>query len=85
MKDVAHLDWTRTQYAILELLSDGKPHSRREIHKECCGPSTEDNTMRVHIHKLRKRLRVIGQDITTFRENNVTYYQRVRQISTDDS
>ncbi|MFO7776004.1 MAG: hypothetical protein R6W89_09425 [Candidatus Hydrogenedentota bacterium] len=37
-------DWTPTQRRMLEVLSDGLPHTKEELHA-CCGPSCPDATV----------------------------------------
>lgn len=60
--------------AILELLSDGRPHTREDLH-ECCGPSSIA-VVRVHVHNLRKEL-PSNEDIVCRTINGKTHYQHV--------
>ena len=46
---------------ILAKLSDGMPHSLKELHS-CCGPSSA-STVYYHLSILRTRLRPNGEDI----------------------
>lgn len=52
-----------TQTKILEVLSDGRVHTRQEL--AVCLPDDRavDVTLRVHMHHIRKHLRPRGQDI----------------------
>lgn len=54
---------TRVQQKMLDILSDGMPHSKEELHtclSDDLGPITN---IRAHLCMLRKVLRPIGQDI----------------------
>ncbi len=55
--------FTPTQQRIIDVLSDGKPHSRKEL-KGCLPDElAELKTVNVHIAHIRVKLRPIGEDI----------------------
>ena len=70
--------WTPTQRRMLEVLSDGLPHTKEELHA-CCGPSCVKN-VRMHLSILRKKLRHKGQDIVCRFDKRVIKYQHVRLL-----
>ena len=47
-------NFTKTEQAMLAVLSDGRPHSVEELNA-CCGPCSR-NTARVHLTSIRKKL-----------------------------
>ena len=55
--------FTPTQQRLLKLLSDGMPHTRKELVKCLDDELTSLDTVNVHISYLRRKLRPIGQDI----------------------
>ena len=70
--------YTPIQAAMLKVLSDGRPHTREELHG-CCGPSSI-GTVPPHICFLRKKLRLHGQDIVSVHLNGKHLYQHVRLL-----
>lgn len=73
------IDETRfrpTELEMLRLLSDGKPHHRDELHKKCCGPS-ESRVVAVHVSRIRKQVRRVGQDIVCTLVGGRIHYQHV--------
>ena len=71
-----HNGYTPIQYAILQVLSDGRPHPRADLHA-CC-EATEVVNVRVHVSLLRKKLRDKGEDIVYVKMRG---YQHVRLLS----
>jgi len=49
--------YTKPQLVLLNILGDGKPHTRTEL-KSCCQPGVGANALPMHISLLRKRLRI---------------------------
>lgn len=72
-------DFSKTHRAMLEMLSDGQPHYRGELHK-CCGPSCV-KMVRYHISRIRKQLRPVGQDIVCELVNRQIHYRHVRLLA----
>ena len=68
----------KTERMMLDILSDGKRHPRKELHA-CCGPS-RFTIVSVHICNLRKKL-PRGQDILCVARDNSHFYQLVRLIA----
>ena len=73
--------YTPTETAILNVLMDGKPHSKAELHKCLPDELSELNAVKRHIHELRKRLRPQGQDILLQFVEHTLHYRQVRLIS----
>lgn len=70
--------FTKTQQAMVDILSDGMPHTREELHA-CCGPSSM-STIRFHLTYIRKKLPP-GEDILLRILNRRRYYQWVRLLA----
>ncbi len=70
--------FTKTQNAILVVLSDGQPHTREELHKCLPDDMTEMSAVRVHVCNIRKVLRTRGQDIICELKNGGIHYRHVR-------
>ena len=76
-------EFTPTQIRMLEILSDGLPHTKDELHK-CCGPSGLWAVPN-HVSSLRKKLNRRGQDIVCRKvQNGPMCYQHVRLLSSFD-
>ncbi len=72
-------EFTKTQQAMINVLSDGKRHRREELHA-CCGPSLR-NTIRFHISKIREKLRPKSEDIVCVAYKNTYWYQHIRLLN----
>lgn len=70
--------FTPIQQSILQILSDGLPHSRDELH-ECCKPSGI-GALRHHICDIRKMLLNKGENIVCVLRGTRIYYQHVRML-----
>lgn len=70
--------FTPIQQAMLEILSDGLPHTREELH-ECCKPSSLP-ALSVHMVRLRKRLIPKGESVVCVIKNRRICYQHVRLL-----
>lgn len=57
--------FTPTEGRIIDLLSDGLPHHRKELMALLNDDRAEYKTLSVHIFRMRQKLRPHGQDITT--------------------
>ena len=56
-------NFTPTQQKIIDMLSDGKPHSRKELKRCLPDELAELKTVNVHIAHIRLKLRPLGEDI----------------------
>lgn len=72
--------FTKTQNAILAVLSDGQPHTREELHKCLPDDMTELSAVRVHVCNIRKVLRLMGQDIVCELRHRKIHYRHVRVL-----
>ena len=75
------IEFTPTQQRLLKVLSDGERHEKDELW-ECLGDDkATGNNLRVHLTYLRKKLRAIGEDITTEFIYRKFTYRHVRLLS----
>jgi len=65
--------------AMLEILSDGLPHTKKELHA-VCGPSNLEN-VEVHITIIRKLLSPFGMDVICEYAKRKTWYRQVRRLN----
>jgi DNA-binding response OmpR family regulator len=70
---------TKTEQAIFDILSDGRGHKRKDIHKAVCGPS-EPKTVNIHICNLRKKLPA-GLEILAVASQYGLVFRLVRQLT----
>lgn len=63
---------------MMELLADGMPHTRRELHA-FCGPSRL-SVVRKHICVIRRDIRPRGEDIICVLYRRALCYQHVRLL-----
>lgn len=70
--------FTKTEQAIFDILSDGKGHKRKDLHKAVCGPSCL-KTVNVHICQLRKKLPP-GLEIVAVASQSGIVFRLMRQI-----
>ncbi len=72
--------FTPTQQAMLDILADGLPHTRRELH--ACLPDELGalSNIQIHLSKMRKTLRQDGEDIICCLVNRSICYRYVRLI-----
>ena len=66
---------------IMEVLSDGFPHPREELHACLWDELAEKTTIQQHISDLRKVLNPKGEDITFFMSGGVGYYEIRRLVA----
>jgi hypothetical protein len=70
--------YTPTQKRMLQLLADGRSHTRAEL-KACLADELGGwNNVQVHISRIRKQLRPKGQDILCVVANQKISYRQVR-------
>ena len=77
------MKFTPTQNAIMDVLRDGRRHSKCELMK-CLDEFSTSNNLRVHLSHLRKRLESRGDDIVCELGRDGSYYRWVRIISYSD-
>jgi DNA-binding winged helix-turn-helix (wHTH) protein len=77
-------NWTPTQYRLLQVFSDGYLHSKEELHGCLNEELSEPNNLRVHLTKLREKLRPIGEDIICIKTDGITRYRHVRIVSINE-
>lgn len=76
--------FTPTQQKILDVLSDGKSHSRQEL-IDCLEDAVADRkNLNVHLSNLRARMRPAGHDVIYCPRHRKAYYRHVVLISGDD-
>jgi hypothetical protein len=68
------------QIKMLDVLSDGLPHSRKELHACLSDPMVDMAAIRVHICHIRKVLRPRGQDIVCELKHRKIHYRHVRLL-----
>ena len=77
---------TPTECKLFGVLCDGKPHMQKEFLLALKGDEEDRlngellNCLNVHLNSMRKKLRPQGQDISTEKVNNNTFYRLVRLI-----
>jgi DNA-binding response OmpR family regulator len=70
--------WTPTQARILDVLADGRPHSRQELRHVLWDEEGDRRTVRVHLCAIRKTLRPVGEDVICELHNGTICYRRIR-------
>jgi len=73
--------YTKTQARIVDLLSDGVPHSREELHACLDDDLARLTAAKRHLVEIRKHLRPQGQDIICVLQNRRIMYQWVRLLA----
>lgn len=76
--------FTPTETRILEVLSDGKPHHKLELHVCLFDEMGLDKNKAVanHVLRIRAKLNPEGYDIACSLRYRKTYYTHVRLLST---
>jgi hypothetical protein len=74
-------DYTPTQRAILQTLSDGLRHSKSELRSCLPDDLADDTNLRWHVCMIRKMLRPRGEDIICEFYERTTHYRHVRLLS----
>ena len=70
---------TPTEQRMAEILADGLPHTKEELHA-CCGPSSIE-VVYFHINNLKTKLRPQGEDIICEFKFMKYYYRQVRLLA----
>lgn len=70
--------FTKTERAILEILSDGKPHHRDELRDRC--DLSGSSSVTKHIQKMRPKVARVGQLIPCVLVNRRIHYQHVQML-----
>lgn len=69
--------YTPTERRMLDILDDGLPHRREELHA-CLGDELAPlSAIQNHISRLRAKLKPKGHDVLCVSRDNTRYYQRV--------
>ncbi len=75
---------TPTQARLLQVLNDGATHRREEL-VACLDDELSDLiNFYMHIHKLRAKLRVIGQVVTCTKPGDTWLYQLGRNVASSN-
>lgn len=72
--------FTPTQARILQLLSDGRPHMREEIHECLDDDLAQLSAIKRHLSDMRKHLHPIGETIACVLWNGKICYQQFRLL-----
>jgi hypothetical protein len=75
--------WTPTQQKIINVLSDGQPHQKREL-QDCLDELAEPNAIHVHVTLIRRKLRPVGEEILCVNRDGKSYFRHVRVVSIGD-
>lgn len=76
--------FTRTEYLILEVLSDGEPHHRSELHSCLWDDGGALYNVNQHIYNLNRKLRPLGLDIVSIYRNRRSFYRWMRVYRPQD-
>lgn len=71
--------YTPTEKAILEILSDGKPHAKHDIAKHV-DPEMGQCNVANHILQLRKKLEPLNEDIVCVYRLKKYFYRQIRVL-----
>jgi len=77
-------EYTDSQKAILEILSDGRNHKREELLISLPTKSDGLAGLAAHLCRIRKKLRPIGQDIVCVLYQRQVHYRHVRLLSNNE-
>lgn len=73
-------EFTPTQQAILGVLSDGKAHSKQELHRCLPDELASMSALRTHLCRMRPALWQRGQDVLAIVHRRRTCYQLVQLL-----
>lgn len=76
--------FTATEQRIMDLLADGKRHTRDELFSCLEDEMQKKDNVNVHLTYIRRKIRPVGHDIISISQQGTTYYQHVTLVSTDD-
>lgn len=82
---VGTIHYTPTEKRMLELLSDGKPHTRKEMHGCLWDEHSELTAIQIHISKIRHKLLTKGETIICELSGYRICYRHVRLINSSAS
>lgn len=75
-------DFTKTELRMLVLLADGKPHTRKELHKcleDEMGPLVN---IKPHIQAIKRKIQPHGEDIVcVLGQRRIISYRRVKVLN----
>lgn len=72
--------FTPTEKRILELLSDGRPHKRQEVHACLDDDLASLKSITPHISRIRRKINTQGEEIVCVARERSYYYQHVRLL-----
>ena len=73
--------FTPTQQRIVDLLNDGMPHTRQELHNCLEDRHSPISSINIHISALRKKLIPAGSTILCQLSSRRLYYRHVRLLN----
>jgi hypothetical protein len=76
--------YTPTQRRILDILSDGQPHLRKDVMLAMQDTEASREALAVHIARIRRKLLPIGQTILGTRKDRRFYYIHVRLLNNQE-
>jgi DNA-binding CsgD family transcriptional regulator len=74
-------NYTPTEQRIVDLLSDGMPHKREELHACLSDDLASRTAVQMHVSNIRKRIRVRGEEIICEYYHRNLYYRHVRLLN----
>ena len=75
---------TKTQQLLMDVLQDGKPHTKEELLAVMIDPLSSIDMVKLHICLLRKKLRPNGHDVLLDRKGYTNRYRLVRLVGSVD-
>ena len=73
--------YTPTERRMLELLRDGLPHSREDLHSCLDDDLSQLTAIQYHLSRIRGKLSLIGEDIICEYYKRSFYYRHVRLLT----
>ena len=70
--------FTPTEQRIMDLLDDGLPHRREELHRCLSDELAALSAIQPHLSRLRRRLNPKGIDILCILKDRTLHYQKIR-------
>jgi hypothetical protein len=75
------MKYTATERRMLEVMSDGLPHSRDELWKCLADQLSKRQAIRPALSRLRIKLREIGEEVVCELHKQTIYYRHIRLIT----
>jgi len=72
--------YTRTEKKIVNLLSDGLPHTREEVHDCLWDEEAPLTAIQMHISRIRAKIRPRGEEIVCELRHRTIHYRHVRLL-----